>query len=347
MSVYPNNYSYRKKLTFNNNIAETFINHPTPIFVTSTTPLDFSKVSSSTGLDVIFTDADGTTNLSFERVGWVDASNIAEFAVKVPTTTASVGTDIYMYYGNAAATDTSSAFNAFGTTSYGLVFHGDKPNTTWLESSGNGLTLNQTGAGITEVTGVLGKAANIPGSTGNSIQSADNTAVDTANFTIEWLGKSADFGSGRRRVYNQQAGGSYVIAGYNANLLELGSSLDGILATRGTDQSDNNWHHFALVRDTINDRARFYIDGSQVGTEISVTNNSATAIASQIMLFKYTEGDSEQPAGVFDEFLFHKVARTDNWINWSKKLRLDQDRITFGSEETPGGVVFVPKVMFF
>ena len=214
------------------------------------------------------------------------------------------------------------------------MFHGDKPS-AWLESSGNGLSFSQTGTGITEVTGKIGKAASVPGTTGNSIQSADSIAVDTANFTIEFLGKSADFGSGRRRVYNQQAGGSYVIAGFNANLLELGSSLDGLLATRGTDQSDNNWHHFAVLRDTVNDRARWFIDGAQVGADASVTNNSASAIASQIMLFKYTEGDSEQPTGTFDEIIFHKVARSNAWINFSKQCKLDQNVLTLGARETP------------
>lgn len=340
---YANGYTYRKPITITNGIAETFSNFQVPILVADSGDVDFSKVESSSGHDVIFTQSDGTTNLDFERVNWDDGGNTAEFAVEVNSIASSTDTTIYVYYGNSGASDTSSAANTFGTSNFGLVFHGDKPS-GWLESSGNGLSLAQTGSGIVEATGRVGKAASVPGSAGNYLEAGDNAAVNAANLTIEFLAKSADFGSGRRRVYNQQGGGAYVIAGFSGNLLELGLSIDGILTTNGTDQSDGNWHHFAVVRDTVNNRARWYIDGAQVGSDTTVTDNSTIDISSAIRLFAYTEGDSEHFTGDCDELIFHKVARSDNWINFSKQCRLDQDRVAFGAEETSGGSTFTPRL---
>lgn len=65
--------------------------------------------------DIRFTDASGTTTLSYWREEYTTATD-AQFWVKIPTMAADSVTEVYMYYDNTSATttsDISSVFNAY------------------------------------------------------------------------------------------------------------------------------------------------------------------------------------------------------------------------------------------
>ena len=95
-------WSYRKKLTFNNSDqAETLTNFPVLVNLSSAN-FDYSKAKSD-GSDLCFIDSDGSTELNYEIEDW-DTSGSSYVWVNVTGIDGSTTTDhIWMYYGNSAA----------------------------------------------------------------------------------------------------------------------------------------------------------------------------------------------------------------------------------------------------
>jgi len=124
-------YQYRRRITLNNRGQnETFSNFQTAVHVPS--GFDFSKTLES-GNDIRFTSSDGTTPLNFEIDEWNDSGSSGSPSylwVKVPTITASSGSDfVYMYYGNNAALSGQNAAQTW-SNGYSRVHHMNVYNTS-------------------------------------------------------------------------------------------------------------------------------------------------------------------------------------------------------------------------
>jgi uncharacterized repeat protein (TIGR01451 family) len=94
-----------------------------PVLI-SLTDADLSAGALANGFDILFTDANGTTKLDHERTRWVSGTGELIAWVKVTSLTAGVDKTIYMYYGNAGATDQQSAA-AVWSNGYEAVYHLD------------------------------------------------------------------------------------------------------------------------------------------------------------------------------------------------------------------------------
>ncbi len=105
-------YTYRIKITFDNSAcSENLTNWAVPI-VLSTTNFTFAHAQIDSD-DIRFVDSDDSTALSYYAEAW-NAASKAIFWVKVPQIDASSATDfIYMYFGNAAATNNESPTNVW------------------------------------------------------------------------------------------------------------------------------------------------------------------------------------------------------------------------------------------
>lgn len=90
-------WKYRKKITIDaTKVDEDLSDFPMLIKLNSSN-FDFSK-SQVNGYDIRFTDADGTTLLSYEREFHNCSNETAEYWVKVPFIDNDVNTDIYVYF---------------------------------------------------------------------------------------------------------------------------------------------------------------------------------------------------------------------------------------------------------
>jgi len=112
--------------------------------VLNSSSFDFNKAKSD-GSDIRFTTSDGVTPISFWIEGWSAANKIASIWVKVPSIAAG-GASLYMYYGNASATDASDGTSTFeffddfesgttGTTLNGYYTLGN-PQTVMVQDQG-------------------------------------------------------------------------------------------------------------------------------------------------------------------------------------------------------------------
>ncbi len=97
-------WTYRQKLGIN---GDAYIGSNITDFTVSvnapSSNTDFWVNVLSSGNDVRFTAADGSTLLKFEIESFDSTGDDAWYNVKVPTLSSSVNTDIYLYYGNAGA----------------------------------------------------------------------------------------------------------------------------------------------------------------------------------------------------------------------------------------------------
>ena len=103
---YDNSWSYRKKVALTNPNAVAYTNFPVKLTVTydSNMKSDFS--------DLRFTDSSGTTSVPYFVESYT-ASVSAVVWVNVPSLPSAGSATVYMYYGNAAASDASSGSTTF------------------------------------------------------------------------------------------------------------------------------------------------------------------------------------------------------------------------------------------
>ena len=130
------NWLYRQKITIDkDNVTATLTNFPVLIVHTNASSGLWSHAQTN-GNDILFTSSDGTTKLSHEIERYDTSSTQLLAWVKVPVLPALTNTMIYMYYGNAAASDQQDATNVW-SEGYAAVWHLDETSGTNYDSTAN------------------------------------------------------------------------------------------------------------------------------------------------------------------------------------------------------------------
>ncbi|MBP9702465.1 peptidoglycan DD-metalloendopeptidase family protein [Candidatus Woesebacteria bacterium] len=200
-SWYNTSWDFRTKLTIDNTKLGNDVTDY-PLFIDlSDLPAGFhTNVNQTDARDIRITKADGTTELPREVVFYDNATDTGELHAKYTGTLSSgSATDIYIYYGNAAASDyaTTDTYgrNNVWTNSYAAVYH--------LRESGNGTTDEyKDSVGTNDGTGGNGSGAATPTTnsgqldsaqdfdgTDDFIQAADDASLDiTSQITVSaWV----------------------------------------------------------------------------------------------------------------------------------------------------------------
>jgi hypothetical protein len=122
-----------------------------PVLIYRATDSDVAEHCRSDGYDIVFTSGDGTTQLKHELDEFDSGTGEMWAWVKIPSLSSSKDTEIYMYYGNPAASDQQDKDNTW-KTDYKGVFHLAPDDFT--DSSGNANDASNSGTGNT--TGKIG-----------------------------------------------------------------------------------------------------------------------------------------------------------------------------------------------
>ncbi|MBL7883121.1 MAG: DUF2341 domain-containing protein, partial [Bacteroidia bacterium] len=122
------NYKYRKRITFDPTrvgapaSTTNLTNFQALINISSDNDLRVTGsggyVETAAGNDIIFTADDGVTQLNHQLEKYVSTTGELVVWVRIPILYTSINTYIYMYYGNAAAPDQSTA------TTWNNDYHG-------------------------------------------------------------------------------------------------------------------------------------------------------------------------------------------------------------------------------
>lgn len=144
---YNDQWSYRKKITIDSTkVPASLSNFPVLIQSTDADWKDTSNggsVALANGNDIVFTNADGTTILPYEIEKYNSSSGELVAWVNVPSLSASVDTELYIYYGNSSATNLQNAAGVWDSN-YKMVQHA-KGSGQMDESTSNGNSGTITG----------------------------------------------------------------------------------------------------------------------------------------------------------------------------------------------------------
>ena len=304
---YNPSWIYRQKITIDKDlVSDDLVNFPVLIKITASDNPLFSHALAN-GNDILFTSSDKTTKLKHE-VGYfetADGSKQLEAYVKIADLSDSVDTVIYMYYGNAAASDQSDKTNVW-TEDYRLVYHMKDLTTSTVEDSVG--TSNGDKAAVnlpSEMDGQTGKAQSFNGST---------AYIDT-NDTYNYSGNGAfsvfiwtkDTSIGNKYLVCQTRVASYA-SDWILGFVNGGLWFRGLQVSGANLISDGNWHQLGFVFNGTT--AQLYIDGATYGSPIT------PSIAQGINSVKiHARGDlAGKYPGAMDDCTISTVARTLAWI---------------------------------
>ena len=164
---YDNAWAYRRQITIDSSlVSSTESDFPVLITEDNFDASFFSNILSS-GQDIVFTSSDGTTVLDREIASVSTTAQTLQAWVRIPSLSSSTDTNIYVYYGNPAAS-LSNSTTVWTANSFRGVWHLESTASA-SDSTGNGnagttfgttaSSSAQVGAGITfngsETTSVL------------------------------------------------------------------------------------------------------------------------------------------------------------------------------------------------
>jgi hypothetical protein len=173
LNWYDTNWSYRKKLTFDNSDqSEDLVSFPVLINL-SASNIDYSKLKSD-GSDLRFIDDDGNTVLNYHIEEW-DDSGYSYVWVNVSRITGTSSSDhIYMYYNNSAASDIQDISGTYNSNYVG-IWHLNETTGTHYDATSNDYDGTAYGGVSQDKTGHIDGADEFDGS---------NDYIDIDPFSI-------------------------------------------------------------------------------------------------------------------------------------------------------------------
>jgi len=297
----------------------------------------------SDGYDILFTSSDKLTKLDHEIVEYSDdvGTKYVECHVKVPTLSSTGNTDIYMYYGNAAA-NTDPSLAATWDAGYKFVQHLSDLTTSTTKDSVDVASNMTKGAANNplEVDGIIGKAQSCDG-VNDYLKTANNFLSGPSKITVSaWIKKEA-------------GGHTYECALHKATGTTIGSSDywlgvdigDYLTVTIGANQGGIGWaagktttkavygvwYHLAAVWD--GSVVKVYLDGvfnKQYNLVSYGNNNTDTRIGAS------SDGANYMFKGLVDEVRVSNSERSADWITTEHNNQSDPDTfLIFDTEEAP------------
>ncbi len=233
--------------------------------------------------DIRFTTSDGTTLLSHWKQSYT-SSSIAVFWVKIPSDLSSSSQTIYIYYGNAAATDISSGTNTFinyddGSSTSGWTTVGTVGSSATVGNPVNSLyAQTKTGSG-TGGDGQYYMYKNISGFGPNTF-TFFNVRTETGNLGNFYFQCNS---SGAGQMYRLDSRGSTNYTGFATT-----TAWNTWAPPAGTQTSSaNTWYQFGIAINSTGTSTKLYYNsgtstnpvlGTLLGTYTSVNNGSYVAL---------------------------------------------------------------------
>lgn len=343
-------WSKRRQIILVGSSPSTLTNFPFLIKLDSTR-ITYADTKAG-GADLRFTDASGTL-LSYEIESW-DSSGTSYVWVNIPSYTAEPDrTNLWMYYGNAAASDGQSVASVWDTN-FKKVMHlsgtagAIADSTVITPSVGNSATAYNGGSGMSYSSGLIGNAIDFDG-VNDWVDLGNDASFNIANnaaFTFSAFVKTTDANGPIISLRSSTTGNPIITLpiGYSGGTSSSGK-ISPIIRNDAASLSsffsntinDNSWHLITLTRNA-GSSITLFVDGVSAGTTTvagSMTVN-LRALGSERRWVQdaFTTADNSHLQGKIDEFQFSDVQRSSNWILSSYLSALDQLAL-FQPEQTP------------
>lgn len=307
---YNTDWSYRKEIIIDYNKVPNTDQSYFPVLV-NRTDADWKDtahsghVGQADGGDFVFTSSGGTVKLDHEIEKYDPVTGELVAWIEVPSVSHTANTELYLYYGNAAATNQQNATNVWSNGYLG-VWHMHNASNPATDSLGinNGA---QSGGVTFGATGKVGKATSYDG-----VDDAITLAgpVLTTSATIEgwffWDTSDADVAS----LFRDNTGTGGWLLGY-----KNGAKFTYRLGNTSFDTTVNptpyldKWTHFVMTKSGGD--VNFALDGQILHT------GSGAANTASIMPWHIMQNGSLVTTcvkGLADEIRISSVARAADWI---------------------------------
>lgn len=326
---YNASWSYRKKIVINHTQVSgtsTLTNFPVVVSINSDPLLKFTgsggHVASSTGADILFTASDGVTKLNYEREYYASSTGQLVAWVQIPSLSPLADTVLYLYYGNASASEQQ---NASGTwdSNYKGVWHFPNGSSLTVNDSTSNAANGSINGGVTATSGQLDGGASFNGSSGyiSNSNAAAFSSLGTSAYTVEAWVKTNTSSTNKKIIskmdsLNINSGFDFVINYSSAGTIGIGNA--GFIKYTGNVNVNNNvWHHIVGMYDGSGNSSGLsvYLDGQQqtlssiAGSFVMGTNNKAVLLGQSDFL-----AGGEYYSGSMDEPRVLSGTKTSDWI---------------------------------
>lgn len=337
------NWTRRTELTFDNSAQGSNLdNFPVLVTLDGTTNIDYAQTQNN-GEDLRFVDADGVTVLDHEIEEWNEAG-LSYVWVRVPRIDAGSTTDsIWMYYGNASASDGQNATgvwdSSFETVNHlaetpadGVQGHYDS---TANGNHGTPQNFQDGGGGSTNSAGQISGADDLGGDDDYvDVQNTASTLNVGQAFTLEaWVKR--DVTGSAHALLTKRLSDKYAwklsIQSNNVTRFDIsdGSSYQNV---QGHTISDTNWHY--IVARSDGSSLRLFNNGSIHGNSTSKTYTIAYDAGNLLTgAGVWSNTLSDYMNGRMDEVRVSSVARSNDWIAAQYLSMTDALISDYGTEE--------------
>lgn len=290
-----------------------------PLLVTRIADAQLAQYARADGHDLVFTDADGTTRLPYERARFDGNTGQLIAWVKVPALQSAAPTVLYLYYGNAGAAEQADP-EAVWDASYAGVWHVDGNDDDSTQHENDGST---SGSIAFDPMGKVGTCANFSGA-GGRITIDDSPSLD-ATAAAGTLAMWVRFADATSRI-------QLILSTSNA----LDTPSDGISWSVQADGdhyfyplvvdenynlvtnpfTDATWHMAHVTWSFASKNVSIYVDGAP--RTITVMNVGAlwsrVANPANWLWGQNPDEPAQQFLGRLDEMRAQTVVRSAGWI---------------------------------
>ncbi|MCS7469466.1 DUF2341 domain-containing protein, partial [Stieleria sp. ICT_E10.1] len=304
-----------------------------PLLVHLGTDADLAAFAQADADDILFTAGDGTTQLAHEVELFTSATGELFAWVKTDLS-ASQDTRLYLYYGNATATNQQDVINVWDSGFQGVWHLNNSPSGTAGEI--NDSTANNND-GTTEgamdasdlVTTKIGSGLDFD-EVDDLIRISDSASLDSTASTatievwVNWdnvadgdhqilMTSSNRFTTGSKDGYEWASNGS----GDHFYYPEGGTDPNYVLGT--SPYTNGVWHHVALTQDFATQEVEIYVDGVAMSFTSDTLATTWTTLADPA---DWLWGGNPDRAtryfdGMMDEIRVSNLVRSQAWIEAS------------------------------
>ncbi len=292
------------------------------------------NVGKANGGDILFTAADGATQLEHEVEGYDPVTGNLVAWVKVPILSSSVDTEIYIYYGNASAADQENPVGVWDDDFVGIWHLDEDPSGTAPQMKDRSPNNNH---GSTE--GGMLSSASVPAKVGHGlsfdgtddlIRVLDSTSLDGTNgaATLETWIKWTNAADGDHQAVMSSSNRFDPVTPDGYEWMSQGTG-DHFFYPRGDNHDNHNlgpnpftngiFHHLAVTMDYATRDVKIFVDGTPMSFTYEGVPTYWTGLANPAdwLWGGNPDRNTRYLDGVLDEIRVSDEVRSLDWIQTS------------------------------
>jgi signal peptidase I len=333
--LWPPNWRYRKIITIDHTKVPNTDQANFPVLISLASDADLRVHARTDGFDIFFTSSDGMTKIPYQREKYTSSTGALVAWVQVATLSHTTDTVLYMYYGNAGASDQQQAANVWDSNFKGVWHLSEATGTNVVDSTSNGHTGTQYNS-PTQTAGQINGSLNFDGSseyivtTSGESQTATSFTwsvwfkADSTTFAHHLLWEGITAGNGWGPEQEAELSFGYPPAVDNKLSFFLGSAdattQAGTISISVSFSDTYNWHYAVVVVTGLSSSpsATLYVDGSSVGSDTGTTTyTSRTSWNNNLRFGNCPAGGipTRYFDGSLDEARVSSAVRTLDWIS--------------------------------